>query len=308
MKLLSLCRCAASLLVCSCFSAPLSAGTMLSPTAVLGTDLGTFDATVPLENMINQSGLDKPFTSGVTDFDEYFTTGDPAFGQGNFANNWQSDFTFNLPLTGFVDFDLGAVYTIERLAIWNRSLENIEILISENLGDPVTSAGNFVLTNHLNFPFSYVPEILELNGTLDARYLRIDISSAYEFDVADDFAYAIVGEVVVETVSSVPNFTADFDNDGDVDGDDLDEWQSAYNTNANGDADEDGDTDGRDFLTWQRQFGNGVPPLAASQAVPEPSAWVLAILTVFVGGFTRGSRLDLSTCRPFFPARLLRVS
>jgi hypothetical protein len=281
MKLLSLCRCVASLLICSCFSALLSAGTMLSPTAVLGTDLGTFDSSVPLENMINQSGLDKPFTSGVTDFDEYFTTGAPAFGQGNFANNWQSDFTFNLPLTGFVDFDLGAVYPIERIAIWNRSLENIEIQVSENLGDPMTSAGNFVLTNHLNFPFSYVPEILELNGTFDARYLRIDISSAYEFDVADDFAYAIVGELVVETLPSTPIFTADFDFDGDVDGDDLDDWQDAYGASALADADMDGDSDGADFLAWQRQFGSSVNPLAAISAVPEPTNAMLTAALVF---------------------------
>jgi formylglycine-generating enzyme len=91
-----------------------------------------------------------------------------------------------------------------------------------------------------------------------------------------------------------------------------------------GDFDFDGDVDGRDFLLWQRgsspsplsgsdladwQANYSVGPLtAANVAVPEPCAWVLAILTVFVGGFTRGSRLDLSTCRRYFPARLPRVS
>jgi hypothetical protein len=273
MKLLRCC--VVSLAILPGLDTMLHAGTMLSPTAVLGTDLGTFDSSVPLENMINQSSLDKPFTSGVTDFDEYFTTGAPAFGQGG-PGNWQSDFTFNLPLTGFVDFDLGAVYPIERLAIWNRSLENIEIQVSENLGDPMTSAGNFVLTNHLNFPFSYVPEILELNGEFDARYLRIDISSAYKFDVSDTFAYAIVGELVVETFPSLSDFTADFDDDGDVDGDDLDDWQDAYGANALADADMDGDSDGADFIAWQRQFTGPGAPLAASTAVPEPGSMLLA--------------------------------
>jgi hypothetical protein len=270
-----------------CSVTTLSAGTMLSPVAVLGTDLGTFDATVPLENMINQSGLDKPFTTGVTDFDEYFTTGDPPFAQANFSNNWQSDFTTNLPLTGFVDFDLGAVYPIERLAIWNLSLENIEILVSENLGDPMTSAGSFVLTNHLHFPFSYVPEILALDGTFDARYLRIDISSAYEFDVSDNFAYAIVGELVVETSPSTPVFTADFDDDGDVDGDDLDDWQTAYGATALADADLDGDSDGADFLAWQRQFGSGVGPFAAISAVPEPGTLGITIMAAVLAAIQR---------------------
>jgi hypothetical protein len=277
------------LLVLPCVAPTLSAGVMLSPTAVLGTDLGTFDPSVPLENMINQSSLDKAFTSGVTDFDEYFTTGAQPFGQGG-PGNWQSDFSFNLPLTGFVDFDLGAVHSIERLAIWNRSLENIEILVSETLGGPMTSAGNFVLTNHLNFPFSYVPQILELNGAVDARYLRIDISSAYKFDVSDTFAYAIVGEVVVETLPAAPILTADFDEDLDVDGDDLANWKSGFGvsgsaTHLQGDADGDLAVDGDDFLAWQRQFTGA----ATAVAIPEP-ATMLTLLTGVMATVVRRCR------------------
>ena len=103
-------------------------------------------------NMINQSGLDKPFTTDVTDFDEYFTTGAQPFGQGNFSNNWQSNFTFNLPLMGFVDFDLGAVVPIDRIAIWNRSLETGNILVSQTLGGPMVNAGSFSLPNRLHLP------------------------------------------------------------------------------------------------------------------------------------------------------------
>jgi autotransporter-associated beta strand protein len=86
---------------------------------------------------------------------------------------------------------------------------------------------------------------------------------------------------VVLTVSTA--LTADFDQDGDVDSDDLDEWQVAYGVNALGDADADGDSDGRDFLAWQRQFGSGVTPLASSQAVPEPTAWVSLIAVALLG-------------------------
>lgn len=254
------------------------AGTMLSPVAVLGTDLGTFDPTVPLENMINQSSIDKPFVSGVTDFDTYFTTGAPPFGQGG-PGNWQSDFTFNLPLTGFVDFDLGSVQTIQRMAIWNRSLENVQILVSETLGGPMEVAGSYRLTNHLNFPFSYVPQILTLDDTFEARYLRIEIDSAYKFDVTDTFAYAIVGEVVVEALSPSAGLPGDFDLDRDVDGDDLTQWRSAFSLTDVGDADSDGDSDGDDFLIWQRQLGmsNAAPTVAA---VPEPAG---ALLTLIVG-------------------------
>jgi hypothetical protein len=52
---------------------------------------------------------------------------------------------------------------------------------------------------------------------------------------------------------------ADFDGDGDVDGDDFLIWQSGFgNPEADhwseGDADFDGDVDGDDFLIWQNQF------------------------------------------------------
>jgi T5SS/PEP-CTERM-associated repeat protein len=85
--------------------------------------------------------------------------------------------------------------------------------------------------------------------------------------------------VILEVLSG---FSADFDNDGDVDSDDLDEWQAAYGENALADADSDGDSDGRDFLEWQRQFGSGVLPLAASTAVPEPRAITLIFGIMFL--------------------------
>ena len=75
--------------------------------------------------------------------------------------------------------------------------------------------------------------------------------------------------------SSAPSLPADFDNDGDVDGDDLTEWQSAYGATAAGDADGDNDTDGADFLIWQQTYA---PPAVAVSAVPEPSS--LALLSV----------------------------
>ena len=73
-------------------------------------------------------------------------------------------------------------------------------------------------------------------------------------------------------------FTADFDEDDDVDGDDLAQWQGDFGVNDLSDADNDGDSDGTDFLAWQRQFGSGVPIAAASTSVPEPGALTLVSL------------------------------
>ncbi len=72
-----------------------------------------------------------------------------------------------------------------------------------------------------------------------------------------------------------PYIPGDFDGDGDVDGDDLSQWEGDYGTNGGSDADGDGDSDGDDFLVWQRNFGMGV--LSSTTAVPEPDAGMLAM-------------------------------
>jgi hypothetical protein len=63
----------------------------------------------------------------------------------------------------------------------------------------------------------------------------------------------------------------DFDNDLDVDGNDLTAWRAAFGATAVGDADDDGDSDGNDFLIWQRNLN--VP---AATAIPEPATAALA--------------------------------
>ncbi len=71
------------------------------------------------------------------------------------------------------------------------------------------------------------------------------------------FGQAVLSQTVVSqdyTPAAVVAAPADFDNDGDVDGNDLAQWEDNFGADANADADSDGDTDGADFLAWQRQF------------------------------------------------------
>jgi autotransporter-associated beta strand protein len=72
-----------------------------------------------------------------------------------------------------------------------------------------------------------------------------------------------------------PFLPADFDEDGDIDGDDLAQWTGDYGINGESDADDDGDSDGHDLLIWQRQLGQTSPAAPATSAVPEPTAVVL---------------------------------
>jgi hypothetical protein len=103
----------------------------------------------------------------------------------------------------------------------------------------------------------------------------------------DFITEATGGQVTV--VDRFPH-EADFDGDGDVDGDDFLAWQTGFGTPAgaqksDGDYDNDGDVDGDDFLGWQSEFGSGRG--AVSAAVPEPAAIVLLFVLAAVGTLSR---------------------
>ena len=77
------------------------------------------------------------------------------------------------------------------------------------------------------------------------------------------------------SVELVTTFAADFDEDGNVDGDDFNSWQGGFGNSPaahmTGDANADNAATGFDFLEWQRQFGSGFGAISASQAIPEPT-------------------------------------
>jgi hypothetical protein len=97
----------------------------------------------------------------------------------------------------------------------------------------------------------------------------------------DNIKMEVFKDTAAVTPNTSPNPTlseggvpGDFDNDQDVDGEDLADWRAAYGQTAVGDADDDGDSDGNDFLIWQRSLN--VPLAVASvSAVPEPASAVL---------------------------------
>jgi hypothetical protein len=94
-------------------------------------------------------------------------------------------------------------------------------------------------------------------------------------------AVPIIG---LDAIAFKPYAAADFNNDGQVDGDDFGAWKGGFGlaaggSKAVGDADGDQAVNGTDFLKWQRQitFGSAVSPVA--QGVPEPADAVLAVLS-----------------------------
>lgn len=188
---------------------------MLSPAAVIGTDLGTFSPEAPLANLINQSGLDTAFLSGTTAFDTYFALPGQTFAANGGPYNWQSDTIFVDPVIGYIDFDLGASHTVKKLAVWNVTAKNITVSFSEEPAGLATApgAGDFLLTNHSSYT-SYPVDILELATPKKGRYVRLAIRSAYPLVPGLNFNYAILGELVASvappagptiTITPAPN-------------------------------------------------------------------------------------------------------
>jgi hypothetical protein len=88
-------------------------------------------------------------------------------------------------------------------------------------------------------------------------------------------------DVVLNLVAGAAN-NADFDADGDVDGNDFLRWQRGVGTDAGGtlaqgDANGDGAINGADLGIWRDQFGSGAGQSVAAAAVPEPGALVLCL-------------------------------
>jgi hypothetical protein len=157
---------------------------------------------------------------------------------------------------------------------------------------------------------------LVVNGTavLDG-YLNIDIDGAFvpvlgntfniitatsligTFDYYDTsgmpagLAYHInyLPNAVQLQVVNKPIFSADFDDDGDVDMTDYAIWKGAFNLNQLGDANGDNITDLSDFTIWSDQLGSMPGPLPGTY-IPEPATGALAGLAALLGLRRRNRR------------------
>jgi hypothetical protein len=115
--------------------------------------------------------------------------------------------------------------------------------------------------------FDIISSVFGRSGTFD----YVDVSG---MPAGLAFHVDYLANAVRLTVVNKPIFSADFDDDGDVDPTDLAIWRGAFNLNQLGDADGDNDSDGADLLLWQQQLGSA-PTVAVANtnaaAVPEPA-------------------------------------
>ncbi|MFM1942062.1 MAG: hypothetical protein RI897_1044 [Verrucomicrobiota bacterium] len=181
------------------------AGTMLSPVEVTENTLGTYSQTNRVTKMLDQSGLATRFNSNSTDFDAYFNSGQDTTANPASTNTWKSLATFDLPLTGYLEFDLGKNYTVDQIAIWNVSLEDVDVELRFDPLDEGTPCGSFLLHNYLSKTTNCPADILALTEPTAGRYLRLNINSSYTLPPPNQsFAFATIGEIAVSVLPPPP--------------------------------------------------------------------------------------------------------
>ena len=166
----------------------------------------------------------------------------------------------------------------------------IEIEIAEQPNgiqyDQVTVADSLSLDGTLNVSFldGFLPSAGDTFEILNAANLLGSFDTINLPSLPGDLLWFV--NQTATTLELVSTYAADFDEDGDVDDDDLVAWEGGFGsgvaTHMTGDANTDMFANGFDFLVWQRQFGKGGsdPNLASAATIPEPTTGLIAAIAI----------------------------
>jgi len=158
------------------------AGLIISPvsaTATLPTETTYPNCTI--DKIIDQSGLYIPFSSGVTSYSAYMSQNPqhhPTFKDDCYSS--ENNYFGNGVI---IDVDLGAVYNVEHMVIWNGNvnagnsdsgIKDTDILLSENAD--FSNAVTFSLViDAADNPID--PYVIDFPAAVSARYVRMDVST-----------------------------------------------------------------------------------------------------------------------------------
>jgi hypothetical protein len=173
-----------------------------------------------------------------------------------------------------------------------------------NQFDRLTVTDVAQLGGHLNVDIDggFVPalgntfNIISAPGGVSGTFENIDVSG---MPAGLTFHVNYSATTVQLQVVNKPSFSADFDDDGDVDSTDYQIWRHAYNLNQLGDANGDNLSDARDYVLWRKQFGSHAGAGAgAASAVPEPGTAMLVFAAAAACLLLRRGRIAIPALAP----------
>ncbi|MAX52156.1 MAG: hypothetical protein CMH22_09250 [Methylophaga sp.] len=122
---------------------------------------------------INQSGLHATYTSGTTDFDSFTATT-----KHSYLAHQKEWFSKSGNKTDTLIYDLGALYSVDKIAIWNEeSIGTKTVSISyatDSLFSDEVSLGTFSLTKNL-LNQDYLADVLSFNF-VTAQFFKFDVT------------------------------------------------------------------------------------------------------------------------------------
>jgi pectinesterase len=170
------------------------------------------------------------------------------------------------------------------------------IFIDTKMGPVINSAGWSQWSGNNNHQMAYFAEYnsMDLAGNPVNVATRVNWSHQLTAEQAAAFSKetCLAGSDGWNPIIDVtPDPSADFDGDGDVDGQDFLVWQrgfglEAQTDNSLGDADFSGVVDADDLTVWQEQYGSPMNDLAVA-IVPEPSTLMLLSGALVISGLLR---------------------
>jgi hypothetical protein len=170
-----------------------AAGLIISPTnAVINSNGPGFGS---ITDTINQNGLFTKYISGFTDFDAYLSTNpqhtDIFSGYEWFGNSGTT--------TAIVTYDLGAIKSVDKLALWNEEISGIGLLDLYSSQDGIKFSALSLGIKPIDNPRGNYPAQVFSFSTVAARYIKFDISQSPQPNPGS-FPSAAIGEVAFRQV------------------------------------------------------------------------------------------------------------
>ena len=243
------------------------------------TDVTIVNSTVSGNESLNNSGAIFQQTGGALDVATMLlrnvtVANNTGVGVQSFAGSGTSDISIgNSLIAGNTSFTLasGGAGTTTFTSLGNNLLDSINTAFSgpNDQIDPAPMIGTLTSNGGPTPTHALLTGSPAVNMGSNALALDADDNLLLTDQRGTGFDRIKFGTVDIGAFESqTVAFSADFDNDSDVDGSDFLIWQNGFGTQtgatlSEGDADGDADVDGSDFLIWQINFGNGVGAGAA---------------------------------------------